>query len=139
MEIEIKLLEEEIGIAALCELSPAAGSRIVFTGCVRNHDQGKTVTHLEYSAHPQAEYFLTTAVETALEICKYPQIEQIRVYHRIGSLKIGEVALLVVVDSAHRQEGFALSAQIVDQIKATVPIWKKQFYTDGEYSWSNCP
>lgn len=139
MTVKVEICADELEINNLPALPPAAGSRIVFTGCVRDHDQGETVTHLEYSAHPQATKFLAAAVQTALHECGNPNVEQILVQHRIGTLQIGQIALLVVVDTAHRAEGFALTSEIVNQIKASVPIWKKQFFADGHFSWSNCP
>ena len=108
-------------------LIPAhAGARVVFH-------------YLEYSAHPAAAKFLRSSVEKSLETLGNPQIDGIYVRHRVGHLEIGDVALLVVVDSAHRKEAFAVCAQIVDDIKASVPIWKDQYFADGHNEWSNTP
>ena len=121
-------------------LIPAhAGARVVFEGVVRDHDGGEGVHYLEYSAHPAAAKFLRSSVEKSLETLGNPQIDGIYVRHRVGHLEIGDVALLVVVDSAHRKEAFAVCAQIVDNIKASVPIWKDQYFADGHNEWSNTP
>lgn len=66
-------------------------------------------------------------------------LDAVFVRHRIGRLEIGETALLVVVDAPHRDAAFKVSAEIVDQIKAQVPIWKDQYFTNGSNHWSNCP
>ena len=116
-----------------------AGARVVFEGVVRDHDGGEGVHYLEYSAHPAAAKFLRSSVEKSLETLGNPQIDGIYVRHRVGHLEIGDVALLVVVDSAHRKEAFAVCAQIVDDIKASVPIWKDQYFADGHNEWSNTP
>ena len=121
-------------------LIPAhAGARVVFEGVFRDHDGGEGVHYLEYSAHPAAAKFLRSSVEKSLETMGNPQIDGIYVRHRVGHLEIGDVALLVVVDSAHRKEAFAVCAQIVDDIKASVPIWKDQYFADGHNEWSNTP
>lgn len=118
------------------KLPQTCGARVVFTGCVRNHDQNQQVNSLVYEAHPQAEDFLVAAVQSAIAGL---EIENVYVAHRIGHLEIGDIALLVVVDSAHRAEAFLATSKIVDEIKAKVPIWKNQFFADGTSAWSNCP
>ena len=121
-------------------LIPAhSGARVVFEGVVRDHDGGEGVHYLEYSAHPAAAKFLRASVEKSLEVLGIPEVEGIDVRLRVGNLEIGDVALLVVVDSAHRKEAFALCGQIVDDIKASVPIWKDQYFSDGHNEWSNTP
>lgn len=127
---------EENGSKVAVDLPVAAGARVVFTGCVRDHDHGQKVTHLVYQAHPQAEEFLDKAVREAVEGLP---IEGVWVRHRVGRLELGEVALLVIVDSAHRAEAFTATARVVDEIKAQVPIWKDQYFADGTHSWSECP
>ena len=121
-------------------LIPAhSGARVVFEGVVRDHDCGEGVHDWEYSAHPAAAKFLRASVEKSLEVLGNPEVDGIYVRHRVGHLEIGDVALLVVVDSAHRKEAFALCGQIVDDIKASVPIWKDQYFSDGHNEWSNTP
>lgn len=118
------------------DLPVEAGARVIFAGCVRDHDHGKKVTHLVYSAHPQASEFLEKAVRQAVDGMP---LEGVWVRHRVGHLDLGEVALLVIVDSAHRAEAFTAAARIVDEIKAQVPIWKDQYFADGTHAWSECP
>lgn len=112
--------------------SERAGAVVVFSGIVRNHDAGQPVHTLNYTAHPSAEQRLK---DVALGLAA--QHESIRVWagHRVGSLEIGDHALVAAVASGHRQEAFAACAELVEQIKAEVPIWKEQFFADGSREW----
>lgn len=126
------------------ELPETSGARVVFAGTVRNHDGGKAVQHLEYYAHRQADRFLHMSVENVARQCDDMSgtrhgIDAVYVRHRTGLLHIGDCALLVVVDAAHRGEAFRACADIVDHIKAEVPIWKKQRFEDGTNEWSKVP
>ncbi len=111
--------------------SPADGAVVTFAGVVRNHDGGRPVTALEYQAHPDAEQFLT-------EICARLAAEsglRVAATHRVGRLAIGEVALAAAVAAPHRAEAFAACAELVDRIKAEVPIWKRQRFAGGDSEW----
>ena len=101
------------------------GALVTFRGIVRNHDHGQNVTGLDYQAHPEAQRFLeeacaTIAAETGLRIAAA---------HRTGALAIGDDALIASVAAAHRAEAFAACERLVEVIKATVPIWKRQHLT----------
>ncbi|MHC5795388.1 molybdenum cofactor biosynthesis protein MoaE [Lacisediminihabitans sp. FW035] len=107
------------------------GALVTFRGVVRNHDHGLAVTALEYSAHPDAARFLedccrTIAAETGLRVAAA---------HRIGSLAVGDIALVAAVSAAHRGEAFAACERLVDLIKTSVPIWKRQHLADGATEW----
>lgn len=107
------------------------GALVTFRGIIRNHDHGSAVTSLEYSAHPEAERFLRDA-------CDLIAIEsglRVAAAHRIGALGIGDVALVATVAAAHRGEAFAATEKLVDLIKRTVPIWKRQHLADGATEW----
>lgn len=115
-----------------------AGAVAMFEGVVRDHDPEATghVTGLEYSAHPDATKFLrevvaeaNTTVHNALDAGPLPV--RVVAAHRIGRLAVGDVALVVAVSAAHRQEAFAVCSDVVEQIKARVPIWKLQFGAEG--------
>jgi molybdopterin synthase catalytic subunit len=94
------------------------------------------VTRLEYEGHPNAEAVLR---EVAEEIAADPDVYAVAVSHRIGELKIGDVALVATVSTAHRAAAFAACARLVDEAKARLPIWKRQFFGDGTEEWVNCP
>ena len=119
--------------------SAHAGARVSFAGLIRDHDEEAegTVVGLDYSCHPDAERFLAdvaAAVATELD----PEGKAIlAVEHRVGSLAVGQVAIVAVAASAHRHEAFELCQALVDRVKAEVPIWKHQHEKSGRASWSN--
>jgi molybdopterin synthase catalytic subunit len=115
---------------------PRAGAVVLFQGVVRDHDHERGVTLLEYEGHPTAEAVLR---EVAEEIAADPAVHAVAVSHRIGTLKIGDVALVAAVSCAHRGAAFAACAKLVDEVKARLPIWKRQVFTDGTDEWVNCP
>jgi molybdopterin synthase catalytic subunit len=109
---------------------------VSFQGVVRDHDHGRQVTSLEYEGHPSAAQVLR---EVAAEIAAEPDVYAVAVSHRVGSLAIGDVALVAAVSTAHRAAAFAACARLVDEVKARLPIWKRQVFTDGTEEWVNCP
>jgi molybdopterin synthase catalytic subunit len=117
--------------ASVADVSSAGGIAL-FVGVVRDEDEGRPVTDLGYSAHPTVENFLREVVEKA--IAQYP-IRAVSAVHRVGDLKIGEIAVIVAVACPKRGEAFDACRQIIDQIKETVPIWKRQRFADGASEW----
>ena len=115
---------------------PRAGARVVFCGVVREHDHGRSVVELEYQGHPTAERVLA---EIADRFAAEPDVLSLAVSHRVGRLGIGDVALVAAIATAHRAEAFELCARLVDEVKATLPIWKRQVFDDGTDEWVNCP
>lgn len=121
--------------------SDTAGAVVSFSGVVRNHDGGKAVQRLSYSAHPTANQVLADVVaqlvaeHSATGADGNDQPVRIWAAHRIGPLEIGDPALVCAVSAAHRGQAFAVCAELVDRIKEQVPIWKEQFFTDGTVEW----
>jgi molybdopterin synthase catalytic subunit len=115
---------------------PAAGAVVSFCGVVRDHDHGRSVRELEYEGHPSAAAVLA---EVAAEIAALPEVYAVAVSHRIGKLAIGDVALAAAVSTAHRAAAFAACARLVDEVKARLPIWKRQVFGDGTDEWVNSP
>lgn len=113
-----------------------AGAVVSFQGVVRDHDEGRDVTLLEYEGHPSAVQVLR---EVAEEIANGPDVYAVAVSHRVGTLDIGDVALVASVSSAHRAEAFAACARLVDEVKARLPVWKRQVFGDGSDEWVNLP
>ncbi len=116
-------------------LSDEIGACVNFVGRVRNCDHGRSVTSLEYEAHPSAtEVLAKIAQQIAL------QFDGVRIaaVHRTGKLLIGETALGVVVAAEHRGEAISACGALVEEIKALVPIWKLQTFEDGTTEWVNC-
>ena len=113
-----------------------AGAVVSFAGVVRDHDSGRSVAELEYVGHPTAQQVLE---ELAVEFAARPEVHAVAVSHRIGLLGIGDVALACAVSTSHRAAAFALCAELVDEVKARLPIWKRQVFSDGEEEWVACP
>lgn len=114
----------------------AAGAVVGFAGVVRDHDHGRAVLSLEYSAHPSAQQ--TLAEVLAQVAAAAVGVRAIAASHRIGPLEIGEVALAVAVAADHRAAAFQTAAQVVDTIKERLPVWKRQLFADGTDEWVNC-
>ncbi|WP_072690919.1 molybdenum cofactor biosynthesis protein MoaE [Rhodococcus marinonascens] len=110
---------------------PEHGAIVVFTGVVRNHDGGHSVSALEYQAHPEAERFLRTVCEEVATSTGLP----VAAVHRVGSLTIGDLAIVAAVAAPHRAAAFAACAELVERIKNEVPIWKRQRFADGASEW----
>lgn len=109
----------------------ANGAVVTFSGVIRDSDDGRAVTGLDYEAHPEAQRFLEeccqiVATETGLRIAAA---------HRTGSLTVGDIALVASVAAPHRAEAFAACSRLIDMIKLTVPIWKRQHLVAGEAEW----
>jgi molybdopterin converting factor subunit 1 len=105
------------------------GAVVVFDGIVRNHSRGRRTKYLEYSAYePMAAAELEKLAHEALG--KF-SVRDVRIVHRLGELQIGETSVLIVVSSAHRAAAFDAARWIIDTLKKTVPIWKKEFFEDG--------
>jgi molybdopterin synthase catalytic subunit len=126
-----------VNIAELSKLvtNPQSGAVVTFCGDVRNHDGGKEVASLLYEIHPSAPEQIKLIAESIIDRF---DIEKVAVAHRYGNIAIGETAFAVAVSAAHRQAAFDACAAIVDEVKAKLPIWKHQKFTDGTDQWVNC-
>lgn len=129
--------EEAVDVAALADAvaDTAAGAVVTFAGVVRDHDHGRTVTDLEYVAHPDAGAVLARVVAA---VAADAPVDAVAVVHRVGPLAVGDCALGVAVSAAHRQEAFAAAARLVDEVKEHLPVWKRQVFDDGSHEWVNC-
>jgi molybdopterin synthase catalytic subunit len=121
-------------LAALADR--AAGGVDVFVGTVLDHDHDQGVTGLAYSAHPTA---MQRLVEVAEPIAQEYDVIAVAAVHRVGRLAIGDAAVVVATAAAHRGEAFEASRALIDELKATVPIWKHQVFTDGTDEWVGTP
>jgi molybdopterin synthase catalytic subunit len=131
VDVPLSVGEHEDAVA-----DKAAGAVVSFAGVVRDHDGGRSVTELEYVGHPTAQDVIA---EIAAEFAARPGLHAVAVSHRIGMLGIGDVALACAVSAAHRGEAFTACADLVDEVKKRLPIWKRQVFTDGEEEWVACP
>jgi molybdopterin synthase catalytic subunit len=137
--IRAAVVEHELSVEEHAQLveDAAAGAVVTFSGVVRNHDDGRQVRELEYSGHPTAEKIICQVAEQVAE--RAEGVRAIAVSHRIGPLRIGDVALACAVAADHRQQAFAVCADLVDEVKRQLPIWKRQVFGDGTDEWVNCP
>jgi molybdopterin synthase catalytic subunit len=113
--------------------SDHAGAVVTFAGVVRDHDGGRPVAALTYEAHPDADRIMG---EIAARVAASSDHDvRVAVTHRVGDLAIGDAALVAVVAAAHRAQAFAVCAELVEEIKASLPVWKRQVFTDGSHEW----
>lgn len=111
---------------------PAAGGVALFIGTVRDNDDDRGVIALSYSAHPTAEAEMRRVAEDVA--AKFDPIA-LAVVHRTGDLAIGDVAVVAAAAAGHRAEAFDACRALIDEVKASVPIWKHQRFTDGSAQW----
>jgi len=133
----VDIRETPLDVAEVCAAleDSAAGGLTLFVGRVRDRDRGAGVVGLDYSAHP-------TALERLREVCEKVAEDhgvQVAAVHRVGSLAIGDIAVVVAASAGHRGDAFAASRDLIDTLKATVPIWKHQRFVDGTEEWVGTP
>ncbi|MBX2815364.1 MAG: molybdenum cofactor biosynthesis protein MoaE [Saprospiraceae bacterium] len=109
---------------------PSCGGVVLFVGNVRNATQGKEVLRLEFESYrPMA---LREMEKIAIESLERFRIHKMSIHHRLGTLQIGESAVIIAVSAPHRKAAFKACAYAIDTLKETVPIWKKEIFSDGE-------
>jgi molybdopterin synthase catalytic subunit len=113
---------------------PAAGGIALFAGAVRDHDHGRGVLRLSYSAHPSAAAELRRVAE---KVAASHRVRALAAVHRVGELSVGDLAVVVAVACDHRAEAFEACRFLIDELKASVPIWKHQHLDDGASEWVN--
>ena len=126
---ETELSVDEVRAAVA---DPAAGGEVLFAGTVRDNDADRGVTALSYTAHPSAEAELRRVAEDI--VAKYDVIA-VAAVHRVGDLAVGDLAVVVGVACTHRAEAFHACHALIDELKASVPVWKHQRFTDGSSEW----
>ena len=133
MPPHVAIQSEPFTVAAIESLVAAPGNGAIcsFSGLVRDSSHGKTVTALEYDAYvPMAEKLMR---EIAESIENEFAINTIAMVHRIGRMEVGELVVVVSVGAAHRDAAFQAARAGIDRLKKTVPIWKKEYFTDGSH------
>jgi len=141
----IFLTDQPIDIAAVLQSASSleAGAAVLFLGTVRQRSSGKTVAALQYECYPEmAESILRQLADQARSRWN---LQGCGVVHRIGRVQVGEISVAVACSAEHRAAAFQAAQWLIDQIKQQAPIWKKEFFTDGECQWvsdrpsSPCP
>jgi molybdopterin synthase catalytic subunit len=137
--IEIRLSKESLNLSDCQQFveDAGAGGIVHFVGAVRNLTKGKTVTRLDFEAYePMAVSEMQKIAEQAIQ--KFG-VMKVAIHHRIGTLEIGELPVIIAVSTAHRKAAFEACQYCIDTLKETVPIWKKEIFEDGEVWVSATP
>lgn len=112
------------------------GGVTFFVGTVRDHDQDRSVEALDYQAHPTA---LDRLRDVAEAVAARHDVTAVAAVHRVGRLEIGDAAVVVAAAAHHRGQAFDAARDLIDDLKATVPIWKHQLFADGTEEWVGTP
>ena len=134
----VDIREQPLEVAEVLDAlgGAASGGLVLFVGRVRDHDHGLGVHGLEYSAHPTA---LDSLRRVCAEVAERHDVHAVAAVHRVGRLGIGDIAVVVATSSAHRGTSFDASRDLIDTLKAEVPIWKHQQFDDGTEEWVGTP
>jgi molybdopterin synthase catalytic subunit len=116
--------------------TPEIGGLGIFLGVVRSSDGGRDVQSLDYSDHPSAAATLRQCAE---RVAARSDVIGVAVEHRVGHLEVGDLAVVVVAGAAHRHAALAACTELIDDIKASVPIWKEQHFSSGASAWVGLP
>ena len=130
--VDVRAVELSVDEVRAAVADATAGGIALFGGAVRDSDHDRPVTGLSYSAHPSALDELRRVAEVIAEKFKVTGIAAV---HRVGDLAIGDLAVVVAVSSPHRAEALDACRALIDELKATVPIWKHQRFADGDSEW----
>ena len=130
--IDVKIYENNIDPISCIDwvMSNNSGGIDVFIGSVREETNKRKVVRLEFEAY--GEMAINEMNKIANEVLKRWPVNKILIHHRIGALQIGEIPVLIAVAAAHRAAAFEACRYAIDTLKENVPIWKKEFYEDGE-------
>ncbi len=127
------LTDAELPVGAIYDwcVRPDCGAVVLFSGTVRDHADGRTdVEHLEYEAYD--EMVVPKLTEIAIETrVRWPEVGRIALVHRVGRLELGESSVVAAVSSPHRPEAFAAARFVIDALKVSVPVWKREVWADG--------
>ena len=130
--VDLKISDKPLNIQSCIDwmMTPQCGGIDVFIGTVREATKGKTVVRLEFEAYEKMA--LKEMRKIAEEALQKWNVHKISIHHRTGVLKIGEIPVVIAVSAAHRDAAFDACRYIIDTLKKTVPIWKKEIFGDGE-------
>lgn len=131
-KLDIQILDTPLSPQACIDFvgDDGTGGLVTFIGTVRNNTKGRPVVRLEFEAYvPMAISEMRKIAETAAK--QWP-VEKMAIHHRVGTLEIGGIAVVIAVSTPHRKAAFAACAYAIDTLKETVPIWKKEIFADGE-------
>jgi len=132
LQTEIKISSETLNIQSCINwvMLPESGGIDVFIGTVRNATKGKSVLRLEFEAYEKMA--IAEMEKIAAHTLKRWPVQRLLIHHRTGVLAVGEVPVIIAVSAAHRDAAFEACRYVIDTLKQTVPIWKKEVFEDGE-------
>lgn len=134
--VDVHLTDEPLSVeeALAAVADPECGGFGIFCGAVRDHHRGEAVAHLEYEAWEEQ---VTPALEAVAEqvLASHPGVRAVHLAHRRGRLEIGEVSVIVAASAPHRDEALGAARALIDRLKETVPIWKREHLADGTTRW----
>ncbi len=134
--VEISDQPLDVGAVHAAVAADGAGGICLFVGTVRDHDGGRDVAGLGYSAHPSATEQMR---RVAAGVAARHEAHAVVAVHRVGELAVGDIAVVVAVATGHRGEAFTACRELIDELKQTVPIWKHQRFADGDEEWVGSP
>ena len=131
----VSITREPIDIMALRQraLHPQAGAVLIFCGDIRNHSDNQSVDKLEYESHESMA--LNQMNQVVEEASRHWPMHYVEVIHRLGTMEIMECSIAIAVSTSHRADAYEASRFIIDTVKRSVPIWKKEHFSDGQTSW----
>lgn len=127
-------LSADAVLAALAD--PSCGGQVLFLGRVRDHDHEQAVTSLGYEAYPGAQQAMADVCRAVADV---HDVTRLAAVHRVGELAVGDIAVIVGAAAPHRTAAFLAARDLIDQLKAAVPIWKNQGFADGSSEWVGLP
>lgn len=128
----VKLTSEKIDIEAVLNSvdDHSTGGVVLFLGRVRDHAEGRKVTKMDYEAYPDMAQ--SKMLEIEKQTTKKWPVQKMAIVHRTGELQLGEISVAIAVACAHRKDAFEACRFAIDTLKETVPVWKKEYFADGE-------
>jgi molybdopterin synthase catalytic subunit len=131
----IRIRQEPLDVGAITRSveEPGCGAVATFVGVVRDHNAGRRVKMVRYEAYESMA--LKKLEEVARILVERFGVHRVALEHRLGNLRVGEASVVLAVSSAHREEAFRAVREGMDILKSTVPIWKREFFADGEDAW----
>lgn len=132
---DVLITRDALSVSAMYDhvLRAAAGAVVLFSGTVREFTRGRQTSYLEYEAYEEMALEKMRAVKEAC-IARFPDAH-VALWHRVGRLALTETSVLIGVSTPHRKDAFSAGEFAIDTLKRTVPIWKKEFFSDGQVEW----
>jgi molybdopterin synthase catalytic subunit len=135
---DFKLTYEPLDVGEVYKLADASanGAVVLMSGMVRDKTAGRAVDYLDYQAYDAMAMHVFHQIAEDIRH-RYPDVSRVVIHHRLGKLSVGEISVLIAVGSPHRAEAFEACRYAIDTLKQNAPIWKKEYWLDGDSTWVN--